>query len=197
MKPILIFVCMITLTVGPLAETPRGQAADSVAPSNAVDPSTYIIGPADVIQISVWKESELSTTLPVRPDGNISMPLLRDIPAAGFTPNQLAADISERLKKLVQDPQVSVLVTGVNSQRVYLLGEVSRPGPVGLTAGLTVLQAISSAGGLTQLANSKRIYVLRNEQGAQRKIAFRYKDALKGAEGQNIVLKPGDTIVVP
>ena len=195
MKTFLIFVCTIALAVGLLAEAPKGKS-DS-APVGVVDPSTYIIGPADVIQISVWKEADLSTSLPVRPDGNISMPLLRDIPAAGLTPTQLAADISKRLKKFVQDPQVSVLVTVVNSQRVFLLGELSHPGPVSLTAGMTVLQALSSAGGLTQFANSKRMYVLRNEQGAQRKIAFRYKDALKGVESQNIVLKAGDTIVVP
>ncbi len=195
MKTFLIFVCTIALAVGMLAEAPKGKS-DS-APVGVVDPSTYIIGPADVIQISVWKEADLSTSLPVRPDGNISMPLLRDIPAAGLTPTQLAADISKRLTKFVQDPQVSVLVTVVNSQRVFLLGELSHPGPVSLTAGMTVLQALSSAGGLTQFANSKRMYILRNEQGAQRKIAFRYKDALKGVESQNIVLKAGDTIVVP
>ena len=195
MKNFLIFVYTIVLSVGLLAEAPKGKSND--APAVVVDPSTYVIGPADVIQISVWKEADLSTSLPVRPDGKISMPLLRDIPAAGFTPNQLAADISERLKKLIQDPHVSVLVTAVNSQRVFLLGEVARPGPVNLTADMTVLQALSSAGGLTQFANSKRIYILRNEQGAQRKIAFRYKDALKGVVDQNIILKAGDTIVVP
>jgi polysaccharide export outer membrane protein len=150
-----------------------------------------------VIDISVWKEADLTVSLPVRPDGNISMPLVHDIRAAGLTPMQLEADISERLKKFIQDPQVSVVVKSVNSQRVFLLGEVSHPGAVNLTAGMTVLQAISAVGGLTQFANSKRIYILRNEQGAQSKIAVRYKDALKGVEGQNLTVKAGDTIVVP
>jgi polysaccharide export outer membrane protein len=109
----------------------------------------------------------------------------------------LAADIAERLKKFIQDPQVSVVVKAVNSQRVFLLGEVARPGAVNLTAGMTVLQALSAVGGLTQFASSKRIYILRNEQGTQHKIAFRYKDALKGVEGQNLIVKAGDTIVVP
>jgi polysaccharide export outer membrane protein len=197
MKNFLMFMCIIMLAVGLAAETPKEKSGDSPVPAGVVDPSTYVIGPADVIQISVWKEADLSTSLPVRPDGNISMPLLHDIPAAGFTPVQLAADISERLKKFIQDPQVTVVVTAVNSQRVYLLGEVAHPGPVTLTADMTVLQALSSAGGLSQFANSKRIYILRTEQGTQRKIAFRYKDALKGVEGQNFFLKPGDTIVVP
>lgn len=195
MKTYLTIVCTIALAVGLLAEAPKGKPND--APAGVVDPSKYVIGPADVIQISVWKEPDLSTTLPVRPDGSISMPLLRDIPAGGLTPTQLAAAITERLKKYIQDPQVSVLVTVVNSQRVFLLGEVVHPGPVTLTAGMTVLQALSSAGGFSLFANSKHIYILRNEQGAQRKIAFRYKDALKGVEGQNIILKAGDTIVVP
>jgi polysaccharide biosynthesis/export protein len=195
MKTYLTIVCTIALTVGMLAEAPKGKSNE--APASIVDPSTYLIGPADVIQVSVWKEPDLSTSLPVRPDGSISMPLLRDVPAAGLTPTQLAAAITERLKKYIQDPQVSVLVTVVNSQRVFLLGEVVHPGPVTLTAGMTVLQALSSAGGFSLFANSKHIYILRNEQGAQRKIAFRYKDALKGVEGQNIILKAGDTIVVP
>ena len=195
MKTFLMFVCTIVLTVGLWAEAPKGKSAET--PAGVVDPSTYVIGREDVIEISVWKEADLSASLPVRPDGNISMPLHHDVPAAGFTPTQLAADISERLKKFIQDPQVSVVVKAVNSQRVFLLGEVTRPGPVPLTAGMTVLQALSSGGGLSQFANSKRIYILRTEQGAQSKIAFRYKDALKGVEGQNIVLKAGDTIVVP
>jgi polysaccharide export outer membrane protein len=195
MKTFLIFVCTIVLTVGLLAEAPKGKSADVSA--SVVDPSTYVIGREDLIEVSVWKEADLSASFPVRPDGNISMPLLHDVPAAGLTPMQLAADISERLKKFIQNPQVSVVVKAVNSQRVFLLGEVTHPGPVNLTAGMTVLQALSAAGGLTQFSNSKRAYVLRNEQGVQRKIAFNYKDALKGVTDQNIILKAGDTIVVP
>jgi polysaccharide export outer membrane protein len=197
MKNFLMFMCTIMLAVGLAAETPKEKSGDSPVPAGVVDPSTYVIGPADVIQISVWKEADLSTSLPVRPDGSISMPLLHDIPAAGLTPMQLGADISERLKKFVQDPQVTVVVTAVNSKRVFLVGEVAHPGPVNLTADMTMLQVLSSAGGLSQFANSKHIYILRNEQGVQRKIPFRYKDALKGVEGQNLILKAGDTIVVP
>lgn len=197
MKTFMIFVCTIVLTVGLSAEAPKGNPAASPASISVVDPSTYVIGPQDVLQISVWKEADVSASVPVRPDGNISLPLLHDIPAAGFTPMQLAAGIGERLKRFIQDPQVTVVVTAVNSQRIFLLGEVGHPGPLNLTGGMTMLQAISSAGGLSQFANSKRIYILRNEQGVQHKIAFRYKDALKGIAGQNLILKAGDTIVVP
>ncbi len=181
--------------------------ADATAQSNTagatterlgvVDAATYVIGPSDVMSITVWKEPSLSSTLPVRPDGMISMSLLNDVQAAGFTPMKLAESITSKLKKFIQDPQVSIVITEVNSKRVYLLGEVGKPGPVPLISGMTVLQVISSAGGLSQFANSKKIYVLRNDGGAQRKIAFNYKQALKGAISQNISLQAGDTIVVP
>lgn len=196
MKTFLIVVYTMVLAVGLSAKTPKGNAADSIVPAAAVDPSTYVIASQDVIQISVWKEPDLSASLPVRPDGFVSMPLLHDIPAAGFTPVQLSAAISERLKKFIQDPQVSVSVTAVNSQHVYVLGEVGHPGPLNMTPGMTMLQALSSCGGLSQYANSKHIYILRPDKGEQRKIAFKYKEALKGVEGQDLILKPGDTIVV-
>jgi len=162
-----------------------------------VDPSTYIIGAEDVLQITVWKEPTLSGAIPVRPDGNISLVLAGDMPAAGKTPMQLASEITAKLKKYVQDPNVSVVVTGVNSQRIFMVGEVGHVGPVALTAGMSPLQAIAAAGGLTPFANSKRIYILRGEQGKQQKIPFNYKEALKGESRQTITLLPGDTIVVP
>jgi polysaccharide export outer membrane protein len=109
----------------------------------------------------------------------------------------LSDRITQMLKKFIQDPSVSVVVSAVNSQRVYLVGEVSHVGPIPMTAGMTALQAISSAGGLTMFANSKRIYILRNEQGKQQKIPFDYKQALKGDSKQLVPLRPGDTIVVP
>lgn len=166
-------------------------------PKAVASSASYVIGPTDVLAITVWKEPSLSATLPVRPDGMISMPLLNDVQAAGSTPMKLAETIASKLKKFIQDPQVSIVMTEVNSQRVYLLGEIAKPGAVQLISGLTVLQAISSAGGLSQFANSKKIYVLRNESGTQRKIAFNYKEALKGESSQNVTLQAGDTIVVP
>ena len=110
---------------------------------------------------------------------------------------QLAKEIEEKLKKYVQDPNVSIIVTGVSSHRIYLVGEVGHVGPIPLTAGMSPLQAIASAGGLSPFANAKRIYILRGEQGKQKKIPFNYKAALKGESHQNITLLPGDTIVVP
>lgn len=176
----------------------KGNVPKPISKSIAgVDDATYVIGAQDTISVSVWKEPELSGSLPVRPDGMISMSLLNDVRAAGFTPMQLAADITERLRKFVQDPEVSVTVTGVNSKRIYILGEVGRPGPMALQPSMTVLQALASSGGLSPYANGKKIYILRNESGGQEKLWFNYKKALKGDNSKNILLKPDDTIVVP
>jgi polysaccharide export outer membrane protein len=161
-----------------------------------MDASRYIIGPEDSLQVTVWKEPTLSGNFPVRPDGMISLVLVGDLPAAGQTPMALSNDISQRLKKYIQDPVVTVAVLGVNSQRIFMVGEVGKVGPIMLTPGMTPLQAIVSAGGLSQFANSKRIYILRMVAGKQQKIPFNYKQALKG-ENSGITLLPGDTIVVP
>jgi polysaccharide export outer membrane protein len=157
----------------------------------------YVIGADDTLHVSVWKEPDLTATLPVRPDGKISLPLLNDVQAAGLTPMQLAASLTEKLKKYLADPRVTVVVTQMNSQRIYVTGEVQHTGAMSLLPNMTVLQALASAG-FTQFANTKGIYVLRFENGKQQKIAVNYKQLVKGeAMGQNILLKPGDTIVVP
>ena len=173
------------------SDTAAGQSA-----AQPVDPARYVIGSEDSLQITVWREPTLSGTIPVRPDGMISLPLVGDLKAAGLTPMALSSDISQRLKKYIQDPVVTVVVLGVNSQRIFAVGEVNKVGPIMLTAGMTPLQAIVTAGGLTPFANSKKIYVLRTVDGKQQKIAFNYKAALKG-DTQGIPLIPGDTIVVP
>ena len=162
-----------------------------------VDASSYVIGPDDALQVTVWREPTLSGTFPVRPDGMISLTLLGDVQAAGLTPMQLSDSITTKLKKFVQDPSVTVVVTGVNSQRIFVVGEVGHVGPMMMTPGMTALQAIATAGGLSPFANSKRIYILRGEPGKQEKIPFNYKLALKGDSKQQISLLPGDTIVVP
>jgi polysaccharide export outer membrane protein len=139
----------------------------------------------------------MSVMLPVRPDGKISMPLLDDVQAAGMTPMQLGTSIREKLKKYIADPRVTVVVTAMNSQRIYVLGEVVHTGAMPLLPNMTVLQALSSAG-FTQFANLKAVYLLRMQDGKQTKLPFNYKDAIKGrGNQQNITLKPGDTIVVP
>jgi polysaccharide export outer membrane protein len=175
-------------------------AADAGAPPAAyagpLDPNRYVIGAEDSLQVTVWKEPTLSGTFPVRPDGMISLVLVGDLRAAGLTPMALSADIGQRLKKYIQDPVVTVVVLGVNSQRIFAVGEVNKVGPIMLTPGMTPIQAIVSAGGLTQFANSKHIYILRSVNGKQQKIPFNYKTALKG-DNQGVTLLPGDTIVVP
>jgi polysaccharide export outer membrane protein len=183
---------------------PVQAAADQVPASQTAPPAaagapsnTYVIGPSDVLSITVWKEPTLSSSLLVRPDGMISLPLLGDVLATGLTPLQLADQIAGKLKKFVQDPNVSVVVSQIHSKIVYLLGEVGKKGPIEMTPGMTVLEAIGSAGGLTDYANAKKIYILRNEGGKNEKIPVKYKQALKGDRSLDLVLKSGDTIVVP
>lgn len=181
-------------TAGKDSGTSAAAGAQAVP---ATSSATYTIGSADTLLISVWKEPDLTATLPVRPDGMISVPLLDDVQAAGLTPMQLAASLKEKLKKYVADPRVTVVVTQMNSQRVYITGEVAHTGVATLLPGMTVLQALSTAG-FTQFANTKAIYVLRTEKGKQEKIPVNYKALLKGESSErNILLKPGDTIVVP
>ncbi len=186
-------------TSSPVPASGQQSALAPASRSNlggAIDPDRYVIGAEDSLQITVWKEPTLSGTIPVRPDGMISLVLVGDLKAAGMTPMALSADIGQRLKKYIQDPVVTVVVLGVNSQRVFTVGEVNKVGPIMMTPGMTPLQAIVTAGGLTQFANSKRIYILRTVGGKQQKIPFNYKQALKG-DNQGVSLIPGDTIVVP
>jgi polysaccharide export outer membrane protein len=157
----------------------------------------YVIGADDTLHISVWKEPDLSEQLPVRPDGKISMPLLNDVQAAGLTPLQLKDLITERLKKYIADPHVTVVVLAMNSRRIFVTGEVMHSGPMTLLPHMTVLQALSQAG-FTQFANLKAIYLLRTVNGKQEKLPFNYKEVVKGNHSEeNIELKPGDTLVVP
>jgi polysaccharide export outer membrane protein len=178
--------------------TPPAEAAPIATP--VAEPLTvspnYVIGADDSLKIEVWKEPQLSTTLPVRPDGKISLPLINDISAAGFTPMQLQADITARLTKFVTDPVVNVTVLAVNSKRVFMVGEVGRPGPMVISPGMTILQAIASAG-LTPYANKRHIYILRGDPANQKKVYFDYNKALKKGDMQGVSLIPGDTIVVP
>ena len=192
---------VLSATPAPAAQQPApppatpGQAAQPRTPAG-VGPD-YVLAPEDNIEINVWKEPSLSGTLPVRPDGMISLALLGDLPAAGMTPMRLGNDIATRLRKYVNDPRVTVTVLGVHVDKVFLIGEVGHVGPVPLTPQMTPLQAIASAGGLTLYANAKHIYILRKQQGQQRRIPYNYKKALKTGDEQGISLIAGDTIVVP
>jgi polysaccharide biosynthesis/export protein len=188
--PALFSLAQDNKPVPPAAGKPAATEASAVS-------DTYVIGPTDVLTVSVWKETTLTGTYLVRPDGMISMPLLGDIQASGLTALQLTDQIAAKLKKFVQDPTVTVILTGINSKKIYMLGEIGRKGPIEMTPGMTLLQAIATAGGFSDFANVRKVYILRNEGGVQQKIPVRYKQALKGDSSRNLVLKPGDTIVVP
>lgn len=175
----------------------KGAATTSSVTTGADDP-TYKIGPQDVLKIDVWREDQLTRTVPVRPDGKISLPLLNDIQAVGLTPMELAGVIRDELKKYINSPQVTVSVTEINSRRIFVNGEVTKAGAYQLLPNMTVLQALSGSGGFTQFARVKSIYVLRNVNGKPTRIPFNYKEAIKGKRAdQDIELQPGDVIVVP
>jgi len=180
------------------AETPSQKSTSAETAAPAATDSNYKIGPEDTLRIDVWKEAEISRTIPVRSDGKISLPLLNDIQAAGLTPLQLSTVITEGLKKFINNPQVTITVMEVRSRRIYVTGEVTRGGAFPLLPGMTALQAVTSAGGFTPFAKTKGIYILRMENGKQVKHPFNYKDVVNGKKPEdNIQLEPGDTIVVP
>jgi len=205
MKSVWTAVAVLILACGMAgAQATTTQAATVSSTStmtNSAAPSQggpeYVIGPEDVLHIAVWKENDLTATLPVRPDGKISLPLLDDVQAAGLTPKQLSESVTEKLKKYIADPRVTVVVTSINSKRIYLVGEVLHPGATPMLPNMTVLQALSSAG-LNQFANTKKIYVLRTQNGKQEKMPVDYRRIVKGERiDENYMLQPGDTIVVP
>jgi polysaccharide biosynthesis/export protein len=205
-------IMIAAMLLSPAAQAPEAQkpantasagktSATASVSSTTLGPAAeeeYKIGPQDVLRIDVWKEAELTRTVPVRPDGKISLPLLNDVQAAGLTPSQLSTVLTEGLKKFINAPQVTVTVSEINSRRVYVTGEVAHAGAFPLLPNMTVLQALSSSGGFTQFAKTKGIYVLRTEDGKQVKHPFNYKEVLAGRnQEQNIALLPGDVIVVP
>lgn len=203
MKRFVVMVVMLLL-VGATRSGAQGTNKSDPAPAPPTKPapaqgqSEYKIGPQDMVRVDVWKESDISRTIPVRPDGKISLPLLNDVQAAGLTAMQLATAIREGLTKYITNPQVTVTVAEINSRRVYVTGEVMRPGAQPLLPSMTVLQALTSSGGFTQFAKIKSIYVLRTENGNQVKHPFNYKNVVSGKKPEdNILLEPADTIVVP
>jgi polysaccharide biosynthesis/export protein len=161
--------------------------------------SSYIIGADDVLAINVWKEPEVSRSVPVRSDGKISLPLVGELTAGGQTPLQLEQEIAKRLANYISEPEVTVIVQDSKSQRINILGMVVRPGAYLLTGSSTVLDAIAMAGGFKDFAKQKAIYVLRqNSDGTQKRLAFNYKEVIKGHNpDQNVRLQPRDTVVVP
>jgi polysaccharide export outer membrane protein len=179
---------------------PQAVAGDpgTGSPARAHD-DTYVIGVDDVLAINVWKEPDVSRTVPVRSDGKISLPLAGEIQASGETPRQLEKELAAKLQSFISEPEVTVIVTEVKSQKFNILGQVSKPGSYPLTNSSTVLDAIAQAGGFRDFAKQKSIYILRqNPDGSQSRLPFNYKDVIKGKDSaQNIKLQPRDTIVVP
>ena len=171
----------------------------SPPPVQAEAAGEYVIGEGDVLAVRVWKNPELSVELPVRPDGMISVPLLNDVKGAGATTDQLKAEITKKLAEFITAPDVTVVVLQANSKRVFVLGEVQHPGPVPLASQLTVLDAISAAGGFTAYADDNDVRIIRRGSGDKEyEYRFNYPKYVSGrAPGTNIVLQPGDTIVVP
>ena len=180
-----------------LAASSSAQS-DATANSKAHD-ENFIIGNDDVLAISVWKEPELTKSVPVRSDGKISLPLVGEIQATGRSPLQLEQDISGKLKNFITTPEVTVIVEKVNSRKFNVLGEVTKPGEYPLTASTTIMDAIATAGGFRDFAKKTGVYVLRKgPNGSEARLKFNYKDFIKGKDSsQNIKLEPNDTIIVP
>jgi polysaccharide biosynthesis/export protein len=167
-------------------------------PTGVPTPPGYVIGPEDVLTVVFWRDKELSGDAVVRPDGMISLPLLNDVPAAGLTPEQLREQLTERAGRLIEAPTVAVVVKEINSRKVFVTGNVGKPGVYLLPAPTTVLQLLATAGGLLEYAKSKDIRIMRTENGKSVSFKFNYKDVSQGKNlEQNILLKPGDTIIIP
>jgi polysaccharide export outer membrane protein len=177
----------------------HAASSDETSPTTKPHDATYLIGSSDVLAITVWKEPEISRSIPVRPDGKISLPLVGEIQAAGRTPIQLEQDIATKLQAYISKPDVTVIVEQINSEKFNILGRVSKPGSYPLSATTTVLDAIATAGGFLDFAKQSSIYILRpNAQGGQSRLAFNYKQVIKGNHSeQNVRLEPHDTIIVP
>jgi polysaccharide biosynthesis/export protein len=175
------------------------KTTPQAAANNSVHDENFIIGNDDVLAISVWKEPELTKSVPVRSDGMISLPLVGEVQASGRSPLQLEQDIVGKLKSFISTPEVTVIVEKVNSRKFNVLGEVLKPGAYPLTASTTVLDAIATAGGFRDFAKKSGVYVLRKgHDGSESRLKFNYKDFIKGKDsGQNIRLEPNDTIIVP
>lgn len=199
---LLIALSMIGFTPAPApaqqVPSPESSTADVRTATKPHD-AAYLIGSSDVLAITVWKEPEISKSVPVRPDGKISLPLVGELQAAGRTPLQLEQDIAAKLKTYITNPDVNVIVQQINSEKFNILGRVARPGSFPLTGTTTVLDAIATGGGFLDFAKQKGVYVLRqNSGGGQTRLPFNYKDVVKGKHPeQNIKLQAGDTVVVP
>ena len=191
-------VAAVSGTTPAQTQKPQGSTNQSSAvPPAATLPSDYVIGVEDVLGVIFWREKEMSADVIVRPDGKISLPMLNDVHAAGLTPEQLADVVAEAGSKLVRDAGATVIVREIRSRKIYIIGEVGRPGTFQLGSEMTVLQALGEAGGFIEGANKGNVIIVRNEGGKERRFKFNYNDVVDGKKPeQNIRLLPGDTIIV-
>jgi len=181
------------------AQTEKEAVLKKQAQAEVVaDSDTYIIGSEDILYIHIWKEEHLSKTVPVRRDGMISLPLIDEIKAQGLTPLQLKELLNQRFKEFIGDPSITVMVMEANSFKIYISGQIRNPGVIRLRSETSLIQIISMAGGFTDWANQKKILIIRKEDGKEKRITVNYKKAVTGEDpNSNIILKAGDTIIVP
>ena len=179
------------------ASAPQGKTnalGETIVGGAPIDTKTYVIGAEDVLNVSVWREAELSKQVIVRPDGKINLPMINEITAAGLTPEQLSNSIAQGLQKYIREPEVNVSVQQVNSKKYFIQGEVNKPGSYSLVVPTTVLEGLGNAGGFHDFANTKKIIILRGTE----RLKFNYKDVTHGKHmEENILLQPGDEIIVP
>jgi polysaccharide biosynthesis/export protein len=196
--PVLLLAVLPAVTAGQTQKPTAGTNVNATSPApSAALPSDYVIGVEDVLTVVFWRDKELSAEVVVRPDGKISLPMLNDVVAAGMTPESLAGLIAKAATKFVRDPGATVIVKEIRSRKVYIIGEVIKPGTFQLASEMTVLQAIGEAGGFIEGADKGDVIVVRNEGGKERRFKFNYNEVVKGKNpAQNIRLLPGDTIIV-
>jgi polysaccharide export outer membrane protein len=204
---IVVFAVWAVLSVSLSAQTTQTKLgshdqaqranSDSAAPVGLAPPAGYVIGADDLLSIRFWADTQLSADVVVRPDGKISIPLLNDVQAAGLTPEQLNAVLEKAASKYIAEPDATVIVREVRSRKVYVLGQVARPNQVALNTEMNVLQVLTAVGGLLEYADKSNIIIVRVENGRERRLKFNYNDVVKGKNvQQNILLQPGDTVVV-
>jgi polysaccharide biosynthesis/export protein len=188
---------VIGAQTAPQSPVPEGSAARG-GPVAVTPPGDYVIGPEDLLSIVFYHDKDMSADVVVRPDGKISLPLLNDVQASGLTPDQLRESVIASAKRFVQDPNATVVIRQINSRKIFITGAVEKPGTYPLIAPTTVLQLIATAGGVKEYADSKKIVIIRNEAGRQVTFNFNYKEVVSQKNmAQNILLRPGDTVVVP
>lgn len=202
MKAVIASALVLTLCPAAIAANQQAPQANHAAAASVSTPSMlpadYVIGADDVLSVVYWREKEMSADVTVRPDGKVALPLLNDIVAAGLTPDAFRDRVIEAAKRFVESPNPTVMVKEVNSRKVFITGQVEKPGSYQLNNPMTVLQLIALAGGLKEFARGKNISIIRPEGGEPATFRFNYQEALSRQNlQQNIALKPGDTVLVP